>query len=262
MFLLRPNVVVVVLAIVLMAPVYAIPQQDWGAIEVNVKRVKVDGKPANLTRKRFYLIPGGFEENAALLERIKTAEITSRNCYYKGLKASDQYICWLQSENCESPFCRVVEPRYFDANDKQFVPEFLASYNKGLSLFKGKSDIAREWVITNMPDNLVNGYYRQQQQVLASLLGGVKPIQSSMTDSAGIRTIFLDIAFPGTETKTKYLISNILPIEIGDKSYVWTCEKDIESGKKVLLDLSRKGKDCEVTERTLNLCETAACEQK
>ncbi len=235
-------------------------QLDNGNVEVNVKNVKIDGKPVKLSRKRFYMFAGGLKENAALLERIKVAEITSRNCYYNGLKASDQYICWLQSENCESPFCRVVEPRYLDAKDKQHVPEFLEAYNKGLKLFNGRAGIARDWLITNMSDDLVNGYYRQQQKALAAILGGIKPFQSAMTDTAAIRTIFIDIPFAaGSPPKAKYLFSNVLPIEIGNKSYVWSCERDVEAGKSVTLNLARTDRGCEVVERELKVCNTTQC---
>jgi hypothetical protein len=234
-----------------------------GSIEVNVKNVKIDGKPARLSRKRFYMFQGGLVENTALLQRIRTAEITSRNCYYKALKASDQFICWLQAENCESPFCRVVQPQYIDAKSGQHVPEFVAAFNKGMTSFTGRSDIASEWLLTNMPDELVNGYYRQQQKVLVNVLAGAKPAQSSMTDTAAIRTIFIDIPFPvGAAPKAKYLFSNVLPIEIGGKSYVWSCERDVEAGKKVILDLSKIGKTCDVTVRELNICGTAPCEVK
>lgn len=251
--------------VVVLAVQFAIPaaaRSDTGSLEVNVKNVKVGGKPAKISRKRFYIFPGGLADNAALVARIKSAEITSRDCYYKGVQASDQYICWLQAENCESPFCRVVDANTLDQNDKaHFVPEFFAAYNKGISLFKGKTDIARDWILTNMDDKLVNGFYRQEQSVLATVLGGLKPFASSMTDTPGIRTIFLDIPFTDTETKKKLLITNVLPIEIGGKSYVWTCEKDVEPGKKAILDLSRLSKTCEVTERQLKVCTTEACPQ-
>ena len=249
-------------AVLLAAPQAASPQQAAGSLEVNVKNVKVGGKPAKISRKRFYIFPGGLAENAALVARIKSAEITSRDCYYKGIQASDQYICWLQAENCESPFCRVVEANTLDQNDKtHFVQEFFDAYTKGVTLYKGKTEIASDWLLTNMPDRLVNGFYRQRQQVLATVLGGVKPFQSSMTDTPGIRTIFLDIPFGENETKRKFLITNVLPIEIGGKSYVWTCEKDIEPGKKAVIDMSRLSKTCEMTDRTLKVCATAACQQ-
>lgn len=250
------------LAAALLAVPTATAQQATGSLEVNVKNVKADGKPAKISRKRFYIFSGGLKENAALIARIKSAEITSRDCYYKGIQASDQYICWLRAENCESPFCRIVDANTLDQNDKaHFVPEFFAAYNKGVPLFKGKSEIARDWILTNMPDDLVNGFYRQQQQVLAGVLAGAKPFASSMTDTPGIRTIFLDIPFAENESKKKFFITNVLPIEIGGKSYVWTCEKDVEPGKKAVIDMSRVSKTCEITERTLKVCVTGACPQ-
>jgi hypothetical protein len=262
MISLRPLTLAILPAVLFAAFVTVPAQQPAGSLEVNVKNVKAEGKPAKLSRKRFYIFPGGLKENAALVARMKSAEITPRDCYYKGVQASDQYICWLRAENCESPFCRVVDAATLDQNDKaNFVPEFFAAYNKGVALFKGKSDIARDWILTNMPDALVNGFYRQQQQVLSTVLGGVKPLQSSMTDTPGIRTIFLDIPFAESETKKKFLITNVLPVEIGGKSYVWTCEKDVEPGKKAIIDLSRLSKTCEMTERTLKVCATGVCAQ-
>jgi hypothetical protein len=241
----------------------AMGQLASGTVEINVKNVKIDGKSARLSRKRFYMFQGGLGENAALLQRIKAAEITSRNCYYKALKASDQFICWLQAENCESPFCRIVQPQFIDATSGQHVPEFVAAFNKGMTSFRRRSDIASEWLLTNMPDELVNGYYRQQQKVLATLLTGRKPAQSAMTDTAAIRTMFIDIPMtPGAAPKTKYFFSNVLPIEIGDKSYVWSCERDVEAGKKVVLDISKTGKNCDLTVRPLNICGTGPCEVK
>src|SRR5947208_12690949 len=118
MFIKRTLISLAVLAFAVSMPPLAAPQSQLGSLEVNVKNVKIDGKPAKLSRKRFYLIPGSLTDNAPLLSRIKTAEITSKSCYYKTMQASDQYICWLQAENCESPFCRVVDGRYLDANDK------------------------------------------------------------------------------------------------------------------------------------------------
>ena len=151
--------------------------------------------------------------------------------------------------------------RYIDASDKQHVPEFLAAYKKGLTLYRGKTGIAREWLLTNMSDDLVNGYYRQQQKVLATILGGIRPFQSAMTDTAAVRTIFIDIPFEaGSKPKAKYLFTNVLPIEIGNKSYVWSCEKDVEAGKQVILNLARTDRGCEVIERPLSVCDTSPCE--
>ena len=259
---LRLRTLLAAIAVATAIPALVRSQQDVGGLEANVKNIKVDGKKIELARKRFFLFKGGLQENDGLLKRIETAEITSRNCYYTAQKASAGYICWLQAENCESPFCRVVEARYVDPADPMNVPEFTAAYTKGLKLFGNRKELSLEWIIPNMPENLVDGYYRQQQKVLAGVLGPSKYITSSMIDTSSTKTVFLDLPFTGGETKTKYMVSNVVPIEIGDKSYVWTCEKDVEAGKKIILDMSRSGKNCVTTVRPIRNCETAACEQK
>lgn len=251
-----------VIAICFAVPTLSLAQLQSGVIEINVKNIKVDGKPARLSRKRFYMFAGGLGENARLMQRIKAAEVTSRNCYYKGLKVSPQFMCWLQAENCETPFCRVVESRFIDAKANDHVPEFLTAYNKGMTQFGGRANIARQWLLTNLSDDLVNGYYRQQQKTVAAILGDVKPVQSAMTDTAAVRTIFIDIPFVQGAPKKKFTFSNVLPIEIGGKSYVWTCERDVEAGKRIILDMSKTGKNCDVTVRPLNVCDTALCEAK
>lgn len=262
MFKLRLRSLFAALLVVTALPALTVSQKTVGGLEVNVKNVKVDGKKIELSRKRFFLFKGGLAENDALLKRMEGAEITSRNCYYKDRKASSSYICWLQAENCESPFCRVVEPKYVDPAYPLHVPEFLSAYNKGLTLFNKRKDVALNFLIPNMPEDLVDGYYRQQQTVLAGVLGSSKPITSSMIDTSSTKTIFLDLPFTGSETKVKYMVSNVLPIEIGDKSYVWTCERDVEAGKKAILDMSKAGKNCVTTVRTVRNCETLACEEK
>lgn len=262
MFKLRLRTLFAAIAVATVVPAAVFSQQDVGVLEVNVKNVKVDGKKIDLSRKRFFLFKGGLQDHDALTKRMETAEITSRNCYYNAQKASAGYICWLQAENCESPFCRIVEARYVDPADPMNVPEFSAAYAKGLKLFGNRKELALAWVIPNMPEDLVDGYYRQQQKVLAGVLGTTKYVTSSMIDSSSTKTTFLDLPLTGGETKTKYLVSNVLPIEIGDKSYVWTCEKDVEPGKKIILDMSRSGKNCVTAVRDLRKCETAACEQK
>jgi hypothetical protein len=262
MIKLRLRSLLAAAAIVTALPSLTVSQETVGSLDVNVKNVKVDGKKIELARKRFFLFKGGLDENEALIKRFETAEITSRNCYYTGQKASAGYICWLQAENCESPFCRVVEPRYVDPAYSLHVPEFLAAYNKGLVLFGKRKDVALDFLIPNMPDGLVDGYYRQQQKVLAGVLGTSKPITSSMIDTSSTKTVFLDLPFQEGEKKVKYLVSNVLPIEIGDKSYVWTCEKDAEPGKKIILDMSKSGKNCVMSVRTLKSCETLSCEEK
>jgi hypothetical protein len=227
-----------------------------GSLEV-VGSVKIENKTERLRRKRFYILPGGLKENRALLDRIKTAEITSRDCYYAKNQASPELVCWLQAENCESPYCRRIEQPDVDK-----VPEFKAAYQKGLTQFARKPDLARLWLTTNLSPIFASGFYDEQQAVLKRILGDAKPLQSTMTDSAGVRAIFVDVPVQGKTQK--YTISNILPIEIGGKSYVWSCESDVNTEKSVKVVLPATGqtrKNCEMVVKDLTVCKSGACKQ-
>lgn len=231
---------------------------DRGALEVS-GRVRIEGKAEKLMRKRFYLFSGGLIENATLIERIRSAEVTSRDCYYAQAKASQPFICWLKAADCESPYCRTATE-----SEIQAVPEFKAAYAKGITQFRGRPAVAKDWLLTNMPANLVNGFYLQKRTLTEKLLGETRPLQSSMTDTITVKAIFIDIPL---SRPAKFTISNVLPMEIGKKSYVWTCEVAIESGKAAKLNLqvpeaNKPVKNCEVVVKDLPNCGTGACEQK
>jgi hypothetical protein len=231
---------------------------DLGSLEVS-GRVKIGGKQEKLTRKRFYLLPGGLTENSGLIERIRSAEITSRDCYYSQAKASLEFICWLRAKDCESPFCRTAS-----AEEIQIVPEFKVAYQKGVTQFKGKTEIARNWLVTNLAPTFVSGFYMQKRSLTEKLLAGLKPLQSAMTDTVSVKSIFIDIPLGSSR---KFTISNILPIEIGSKSYVWSCEVNIDPGKTAKLNLQvaeagKTVKNCEVVVKDLKVCTTGKCEQK
>lgn len=230
-----------------------------GSLEIS-GRVKIDGKVEKLTRKRFYLFAGGIKENAGLIERLRTAEVVSRDCYYSQAKASQPFICWLKAADCESPYCRTPSE-----SEIQSVPEFKAAFTEGTTQFRPKTAVARDWLLTNMPPSLVNGFYLQKRTLTEKLLGDTKPLQSSMTDTVTVKSIFIDIPLAGGPTK--FTVSNILPMEIGKKSYTWACEVSIEPGKMAKLSLSvpeptKSVKNCEVVVKDLPACGTGACEQK
>lgn len=229
-----------------------------GSLEV-LGRVKIDNKQEKLSRKRFYILPGGLKENRALLDRIKSAEITSRDCFYAKAQASPELVCWLQAENCESPYCRRIEQP-----DVEKVPEFKAAYQKGLTQYARKPDLARLWLTTNLSPIFVSGYYKEQQTLLKKILGDAKPVQSTMTDSTTVKAIFVDLPMAGAKTG-KFTISNILPIEIGGKSYVWSCEADVSTEKRGIVrmpDAGKTVKNCEVVIKDLTACKSGACVQK
>jgi hypothetical protein len=63
------------------------------------------------------------------------------------------------------------------------------------------------------------------------------------------------------------LLSNILPIEFGDKSYLWACEVEIGTEKPATMRLSvpegnKPVKNCEVFIRDLKVCNTGGCPAK
>ncbi len=235
--------------------------QTLGALDVQAKALKIDGKSGAVSRKRFYLFKGGLKDNKDLIGRLRAAEIKSRDCFYTQMKASPQYICWLQAENCESPFCRTVA-----AADIPRVPEFQAAYNAGLTKFRGLKTVADDWILTNMPEILTRGFFDERRALTANLLGGLKPVQSTMTDSTSIKAIFIDIpvAPPAGKKTETFLYSNVQPLEFGNKSYVWACEIEIGTEKKAvtnlaLPDANKPVKNCEVFVRDLQVCKTEGC---
>jgi hypothetical protein len=228
-----------------------------GSLEV-VGRVKIGTKLEKLERKRFYLFRGGLEANKTLVERLRADTPVSRDCFYCRQKASPEFMAWLKAKNCESPYCREII-----AEDVKKVTEFQTAYRKGLKQFPRKPGLAQKWITTNLPAALRDGFYREQKKTLARLLGDVRPLQSVMTDRGNVKAIFIDIpADPGTKKTATFLVSNILPIEVGDKSYVWACEVEIgTTGKLATLSL-KPSKTCEVFIRPLPVCNAGSCESK
>jgi hypothetical protein len=249
------------------APAAAQGPQAVGSIEVRGGKVRgtdkgnvkgTDKARIPLERKRFYVFPGGLRENQALLDRLKTAELTSRDCFYTGLQASPCFIKWLGEVNCESPFCRKIK-----REDIQGVKEFEAAYAKGLAAYRNRPDIALSWILNNLPTDLVTAYYRHQRGIIDKALGLQKPLQTSIT-ATGAETIFPGLAV--TDKSSKYLVSNILPVEIDDKSYVWACEVDVKPNKPerlvLALPLAPNKKNCVLFANPLRVCSTEACEKK
>ncbi|MEQ1604105.1 MAG: hypothetical protein ABL999_04485 [Pyrinomonadaceae bacterium] len=236
--------------------------QSAGSLEVS-GRVKIGGKAEKLTRKRFYLFRGGLDANKVLVEKMKAASVTSRECFYCSQKASPEFIAWLKAEECESPYCRTITQE-----DTKKVPEFLAAYDKGLKQFRNKPTIAQQWLTTNLAPDLRDGFYKQQKASISTILGTTKPLQSSMTDSVSVKAIFIDITLNtgGKPTET-FLISNIIPLEFGGKSYQWACEVEIGAAKKVTLalqvpDAGKTVKKCEVIVKDLQQCAAGVCSAK
>lgn len=233
-----------------------------GSLEVS-GRIRIGKKTYKQNRKRFYLFRGGLNENKALIEKLNSAEIISRNCFYSQMQASSEFICWLKKNKCESPYCREITEA-----DIQEVPEFKTAFQKGLRQFgRRRAQLARKWLTTNLKSNLRDGFYQNRKSLLKNILKNEQPLQSAMTDNVSISARFVDIELnltgeDGKKKKTEtFFISNLLPIEIEGKSYIWACEKKLKIGKnKLNLKVPRKKsvKGCVIV-KELSTCGTDVC---
>ena len=223
--------------------------QATGVLRLSVKP-KVDGKPKGLQRKRFYLIKGSLVENKALVDMIGQQSFLTRECYYRNAKASESFIKWLKDLDCESVYCHAIEEQYLSGSTA--VPEFQAAYERSVREYKS-AELGRLWLTTNLTDVIRDGFFHQKQAALKALIGeeqtgATTRVNSVMTDRNG-SAYFTDLT-PGT-----YLISNVIPIEFGGNSILWTCEVKIAAGRNNLQIPNTKNA-CVVIEKPLPACDT------
>jgi hypothetical protein len=230
-----------------------------GVIRLKV-RYKSGDVTKDLPRKRFFLIKGGLAENKTLIDEMKQTAVTSRDCYYRSLGASETLITWLKDNDCESVYCRGIEERYVTGGEA--VPEFQTAYNRGLRDFK-TPELARRWLVTNLSPELRAGFYNRKQGVINALVAQAEStsttkVVSTMTDRKG--TAYLTDIEPGT-----YTISNLVGSETEKTSILWVCEKEVKAvdlavAMKKPFNLSNE-KDpkvkCEIIERPLPVCNQA-----
>ena len=221
-------------------------------------RVKVGESSKGLSRKRFFLTKGSLEQNKSMVATIERRPVVSRDCYYRGAGASEALINWLKDNDCESVYCREIQPD--DIEGAGAVPEFLAAVSVGDKEF-GSRELARKWLTVNLPEKLRNGFYKNRQSDLQSSIKQAEEISgakvlSVMTDRNGT-AYFTDLE-PGT-----YTLSNILPTEVGSTSLIWNCEvpvkQDDRAFEKPFLISNRKDKNvkCVAMEKPLPVCESA-----
>ena len=194
------------------------PPGARGVIRLRVRVGVGEGtKAKGLARKRFYLIKGSLDENKSLFQSIERS-IVSRDCYYRGIGASEALIHWLGEGDCESVYCREVEQN--DLEGAAAVPEFRQAMAAGEKQF-GSRELARKWIAAYLPENIKSGFYKRQQQDLQALLKQAEEhskaqVLSVMTDQNGT-AYFTDVE-PGA-----YIITNMLPTELGSVSEMWQC---------------------------------------
>jgi len=231
-------------------------------------RAKTPARTVVLKKKRFYLFRGDREANKTLIERLKAASPASRDCFYCGLHASSQFMDWLKAGDgsCESVHCREIT-----AEDIAKVPEFQAAYQKGIKQFDKKPPLAGQWLVTNLEPGFRSGFYDERKTMIDTLLQELpqerRPVQTAMTDnSAAALAYFSGISLSSGIAVEKFVFTNLIPIEVGEKSYVWVCDVDLGKDKKTPIldapDSSKVIKKCEVIVRDLPPCRAGSCDQK
>jgi hypothetical protein len=189
-----------------------------GVIRLRV-RPKIKGTEKGLSRKRFFLIKGSIQDHQGLLESINRSLVPSRECYYQGISASKELIEWLKLNDCDSVYCREIEQKYVEGTEA--VPEFRDAYQKGLKEF-GSRELARKWITNNLREEVRIGYYKLKQEALGSFIK-----QAEAASKAEVKSVMTDLKgaayFTEVEPAT-YIITNILPSEIGSDHILWVCE--------------------------------------
>ena len=233
------------------------PERATGVLRLRVRVKPDDASPLKgLARKRFFLIRGSLEQNLDVVHAVERNTLISRDCYYSKLGASEQLIAWLKSGDCESIYCREVE-RDFVIGPKA-VPEFTQAFAMGQKEF-GSDETALRWLSTNVSLNLREGFYQSRQSFLQTILKQAQAssdmqVRSVMTDSNGT-AYFTDLE-PGA-----YVLTSIVPTELGANSTIWNCEVQVKTGdlatEKPYLVSNRKDKNvrCVAVERPLPTCE-------
>ena len=200
----------------------------WGQTTPTVVlrlRVRVKADDASpmrgLARKRFFLIPGTLEQNRALIDAIERQPLTSRDCYYKKLNATTALIQWLKEGDCESVYCRAVEKDFLTG--PKAVPEFVAAFAASQKEY-ASDETARKWLTTNLAPDVRDGFYRDRQRVIETLLkNSSAQVYSVMTDRNGT-AYFTDLG-PGT-----YVLTNLVPTELSQTLASWNCEVQVKAG--------------------------------
>jgi len=235
--------------------VLAQEQRPTGVLRLRVRVKADDASPMRgLARKRFFLIPGTLEQNRALIDAIERQPLITRDCYYTKLGASAALISWLKENDCESVYCRSVEKDF--VSGPKAIPEFASAFAASQKEF-GSDDTARQWLTTNLTADLRDGFYRDRQRTIQTLLNQAPSatVYSIMTDRNGT-AYFTDLA------AGSYVLSSLIPTELGQTLATWNCEVQVKPSdlatEKPYLVSNRKEKNvkCVAVEKPMPACAT------
>ena len=214
--------------------------KQTGVLRLRVRVKADDTSPLRgLSRKRFFLISGTLEQHRGLINAIEQQPLTTRDCYYQQHKASAELISWLKEGDCESVYCRSIEKEF--VSGPKAVPEFASAFAVSQKEY-GNNTTALQWLTTNLSPDVRDGFYKDRQRVIETLLKQAQlgMIQSVMTDRNGT-AYFTDLG-PGT-----YVLSNLIPTELGQTLVTWSCEVQVKPGdlatEKPYLVSNRKEKN-------------------
>jgi hypothetical protein len=244
------------ISIALLLAFVCLAQSPTGVIRLRA-RVKVGQSTKGLPRKRFFLIKGSLEQNKAIVSAIEGQAFESRDCYYRGAGASEALVRWMKESDCESVYCREIAPE--DVDGPGAVPEFQHAMATGEKEY-GSRDLARKWLTVNLPESIRDGFYRKRQKELQTLIKHAETtsggsVLSVMGDRNG--TAYFTELEPGA-----YVISSLLPVEVGESSVIWNCGIQVKPGdlatERPYLISNRQDRNvkCVGTEKPLPVCES------
>jgi len=253
----------VIALVFLFLSIPAATQTQSTAPKTGVLRLRARGRigesTKGLSRKRFFLVKGTLSQNKTLVDAEDQRAFISRDCYYRKQGASQALMAWLKESDCESVYCREIEPEAIEG--AKAVPEFVNALAAGEKEY-GNRDVARKWLTNYLTENLRDGYYKARQNDLTALLKQAEvlsgaPVLSVMTDRNGT-AYFTDLE-PGT-----YFLTSFLPVELGPNSVTFNCEVTVKAGdiateKPYLVSNNKNERNvkCVGVEKPLPACEAA-----
>ena len=246
-------ITVVVLLLLTLPATSGLTQSPTGVLRIRVRVKADDASPLRgLARKRFFLIPGTLEQNRAFIDAIERQPLVTRDCYHRKLNASPALIEWLKSGDCESVYCREVEQEFITG--PKAVPEFAAAFTASKKEFGGNDETARKWLTTNLDPNIREGFYKDRYAAIQTLLKQAAAGNQSVTTDRNGTAYFTDLP-PGT-----YVLSNVVPTELGQTAVSWNCEVQVKPGdlatEKPFLISNRKDRlvKCVGVEKPIPAC--------